>query len=344
MEKIKTVAILALATSGVIGCISMSSMTTKNEEPKVNTEKYPMEQRGKINTSDIKPGQVENNKNVSRKSNLDEGEALRLTKTLLDTIYNNQKVNFSDEKALIQYLKETNNEDVYQSIIAKLKAANMGNENDDRLIEYTISLLAAIDSKRASELLFAFVGKENWNGSSAIYIVNKSISKLTRNGDYTDLVQQTYTEMSDENPFLGELSSAIARHANIEQVDYLISYVDSPEKNKSINASKAMMSINDESLVPHISSFLSDNSTMSIQSTALDSLANMGQYEAASALISWSANQPKTSMKQVEQLFTVALSRSPSTRRAIEKEANSQKFTSDDVRELIINMSNDRLN
>ncbi len=274
---------------------------------------------------------------------LKENEVLQITQNLLDNIKNNKAIDFAAEKELLNYLRNTNNEQIYQFIIEKLKSANIGNANDDRLIEYSLSLLAAIDSPRASEIFFTFVAQDNWQGSNAIYTVRKTISKLARNEDYNDLVQQTFTSASEDNPFISELAISIAQNAKTEQIDYLISYIDGASENKSAVVTQAMTMINTESLVPHITSYLSDSSTKNVQNTALNTLANMGQYEAASALITWSSKQPKDSVKQIESLFNIALKRSPSTKRAIEKEINFQEFNSEELKELIINMSNEGL-
>jgi len=345
MKKLTVIIFIVVVTTGAIGCLSMSSFPSTEADTAQRTKQANttvLNDKDKILVFEHVNKEEDANSNVTP-TTLDAPGALQIAITLLSSIHSNEKINFVDEKALLKYLKVTNDEEVYLLIIEKLQAAVAGNENDDRLVEYSLSLLAAVDSRRASEVFFTFIGKEEWKDSSAIYIVNKSISKLTRNGDYTALVQQTFTQANDDNPFVRELSSAIARHATTEQVDYLISFVDSPSKNKSMGASQAMNSIHKESLVPHITSYITSSSTKAVHNTALNSLANMGQYEAASALITWSSKQPKESFDQVEQLFTIALSRSPSAKRAIEKEINTQEFVNENVKELIIKMSNEGL-
>ena len=304
--------------------------------------------QGKLSTPDLKTNSIIGTKTASAKVKVNpkasqQAEALTITAALFVNIYNNESIDFSSEKALLNYLKETNDEQIYQFIIEKLQAATIGNKSDDRVIEYSLGLLAAIDSSRASEIFYNFVANDNWQGSSAIYAVRKSIEKLNRNGHYTDVVQQTFTQASDNSPFIGELAESIALHAQTEQLDYLIGYVDGNSKNKSTVASKAMKKIYTESLVPHIVSYLSDNSTKKVQDSALNTLANMGQYEAASALITWSAIQPKESAAKVEELFNLALRRSPSTKRAIEKEIQFQTFVSEELKNIIINLSKKEL-
>lgn len=345
MKKLTVIIFIVVVATGAIGCLSLSSFPSREADTAQRTEQANttvLNDKDKPLVFEHVNKEEDAGKNVNQ-TTLDAPGVLQIANTLLSSIYNNEEINFSDEKALLKYLKATNDEEVYLHIIEKLQAAVAGNESDDRLVEYSLSLLAAVDSLRASEVFFTFIGRAEWEGSSAIYIVNKSISKLTRNGDYTALVQQTFTQANDDNPFVRELSSAIARHATTEQVDYLISFVDSPSKNKSMGASQAMNSIHKESLVPHITSYITSSSTKTVQSTALHSLANMGQYEAVSALIAWSAKQPKESIDQVEQLFTIALSRSPSAKRSIEKEINSQEFANENVKVLIIKMSNEGL-
>ncbi len=280
-------------------------------------------------------------KTKAEQAMIKEKNALQIADTLLSDIYNNQNIDLAYEKELLSYLKATNNEQVYQAIVENLKAANIGNESDDRLIEYGLSLLATIDSPRASELFFDFVTNANWQGSNAIYSVSKSILRLTQNSDHTNLVQQKFKQAEDDNPFISELATTIAHNAKVEQIDYLISYIDGESKNKSIVASRAMNEIKTESLVPHITRYLSDSTTKNVQNVALNALANMGQYEAASALITWSSKQPQSASEQIKTLFSVALSRSPSAKRAVEKELQFQEFASEKIKELIINISND---
>lgn len=345
MKKLTVIVFIVVVTTGAIGCLSLSSFPSTEADTAQRTEKATAtasNDKDKTLVFEHVNKEEDSGKNV-KQTTLDAPGALQIANTLLSSIFNNEEINFSDEKALLKYLKATNDEEVYLHIIEKLQAAVAGNESDDRLVEYSLSLLAAVDSLRASEVFFTFIGRAEWKDSSAIYIVNKAISKLTRNGDYTDLVQQTLTQANDDNPFVRELSSAIARNATTEQVDYLISFVDSPSKNKSMGASQAMNSIHKESLVPHITSYITDSSTKAVHTTALNSLANMGQYEAASALITWSSKQPQGSIDQVEQLFTIALSRSPSAKRAIEKEINAKEFANENVKELILKLSNEGL-
>lgn len=337
------IVLVATGATGAIGCLSLSSFPSSETAPAERTEPTKAtasNDMAKTVVSQHVNKEEDDNNNITQ-TTLDTPEALQIANTLLSNINNNEEINFSDEKALLNYLKVTNDEEVYLLIIEKLQTAVVGNESDDRLVEYSLSLLAAVDSLRASEIFFTFIGRAEWKDSSAIYIAKKSISKLTRNGDYTALVQQTFTQTNDDNPFVRELSLAIARHATTEQVDYLISFVDSPSKNKSMGASQAMSSIHKESLVPHITSYITESSTKAVHSTALNSLANMGQYEAASALITWSSQQPQASIDQVEKLFTIALSRSPSAKRAIEKEINAKEFANENVKELIIKLSNE---
>jgi hypothetical protein len=342
MKKSIVIAFILLVAIGVFGCLNMTSVTPQEtQDVKLIEHLHPVVlQNDKAKVSVPKVERIDINDNTDQVL-FEKANALQIVKDLLGDIYNKQKVDFLAEKELLKYLKETNDEQVYQFIIETLESADIGNESADRLIEYSLSLLAAVDSRRASELFFTFVGNEELQGSNAVYLVSKSISKLARNANYTDLVQQAFSQVPDTSPFLRELAIGIAYNAKPEQVVYLISHIDGECKIKSTVASQAMNKIQTESLVPHIASYISDSSTKKVHDTALNSLANMGQYEAASALISWSSKQPKGSVNQVEKLFNIALRRSPSAKRAIDKEIHSQVFVSEGVRKLIINMSND---
>ena len=274
-----------------------------------------------------------------KQNSIDSEHAVLITTTLFENIYNKQPIDFAAEKALLNYLKETNDDQVYQQIISWLHNLKFGEENQDRLMAYGLSLLAAIDTREAAEIFFSVMQQDNWQGSSAIYSVKSSVARLTQNDSYKDLVQQTFTQVNDSNPFLKELALAIAYHAKEPQLDYLINYVGGEQNNKSNVAIQAMKNIQTEALVPHLVRYISDTKSLKVKNTALDSLAHMGQYEAASALITWSASQPQTSNDQVQTLFDIAIRRSPSTKRAIEKEIDSHTFLSESIKQLIIEMA-----
>ena len=352
MKKLTLIIFFIVSIISIFGCINMYTekqskalpetevnaassfeLETKNTQ-QITTEESKLASENKTVITKKQANNKENNQQI-----LTNDEAIETADSILNNIKSNQSVDLSAEKELIKYLKETNNEAVFQLIIEHIKNTNSGNKDDDRLIEYSLSLLAAIDSPRASEIFFGFVKEDNWENSAAIYTVNKSISRLARNENYTGLIEQTFAQTNDESPFLNELASGIAHNAKAEQVDYLINYIDSDSKNKSLASSQAMIKISSEPLVPHILSYTSDNSSKNVQTAALNSLANMGQYEAASALIKWSSEQSSTAVDEVATLFEIALRRSPSTKRAIEKEINDLSFNSSQIQERIIQMA-----
>ncbi|MBU2919352.1 hypothetical protein KO505_15490 [Psychrosphaera sp. F3M07] len=301
----------------------------------------------KVNTSqsiNVSTAPISNNQDSNKLNNESEqlssnDKQLKNTIRLLSNIYNNKTVDLKVEKSLLKYLKDTDNAEIYQVIIDNIHNANLGNESDDRLVEYSLSLLAAIDSTRSAQIFYDSISTGKWQGSNAIYTVRKSIEKLARTPNHIELVQTTFSKVSEDNPFINELAIAIAKNAKKEQIDYLIGYIDNKSVTKSNAATRAMNKIKAEPLVPHIIKYISENSSIAVQNTALSSLANMGQYEATSALITWSSKQDITSSNQVKELFTIALRRSSSTTRAIEKELSSKVFVSNDIKNVIIQLT-----
>ncbi|ASP48158.1 hypothetical protein [Cognaticolwellia beringensis] len=261
--------------------------------------------------------------------------------TLLENASNGSVVDIKFEKSLITYLRNTDDRDIYNYILNKLNNAELSTPLGDSLVEYTISLLAAINTSSASKLMLDVVNTKNWQGSEAVYLVKKAISRFNRSGDFTELVQQAYAESSDTSPYLNELATSIAKNARGEQVQYLFDYIDSKESAKNIAARNALNTIQTESLVPNITQHLSSDSTEKVN-VALSSLANMGQYEAASALITWSAAQSLEAKSTVASLFEVALRRSPSTKRAIKKEVLPIQFANNEIKGLILSYVTDK--
>ncbi|MGF1842549.1 HEAT repeat domain-containing protein [Vibrio clamense] len=340
-----TIAIFSIVLLGVLGWFNISAKEPKELIKKINSLPNKQEASENLTThSTNRPdGLIQNNliKEDASPSHLtlNQEQALQSIEMLLANISNGQRVDLATERKVLAYLKENNDEYVYQLIANYINKAVPGDPNDDRMVKYCLSLLAVIDSFSASELFFSLILEDNWQEFDDIYSVRQSISKLTMNVDYTELIQQSFTQADEFNPFISDLASAIGRNAQTEQVDYLLEYVDSPIENKSRAANNAMNQIKTEALVPSITPYLYDESTDSVKTAALNSLAHMGQYEAASALISWSSQQPLDAADKIEHLFTIALSRSPSTKRAIEKEINTQNFSNEELKTLIINLS-----
>jgi hypothetical protein len=301
-----------------------------------------------VNSNKAKLQKADNSQNPTVKKLVKQGEALLTSETamqgltaLLENASNGAVVDIQFEKSLITYLRNTDDKDIYNYILNKLNNAELSTPDGDSLVEYTISLLAAINTSSASKLMLDVVNTKNWQGSEAVYLVKKSISRFNRSGDFTELVQQAYAESSDTSPYLNELATSIAKNAKGEQVQYLFDYIDSNESAKNIAARNALNTIQTESLVPNITQYLSSDSTEKVN-VALSSLANMGQYEAASALISWSAAQSLEAKSTVASLFLVALRRSPSTERAIKKEVLSTHFANNEIKSLILSYVTDK--
>jgi hypothetical protein len=308
----------------------------------------PVHQTNLVNSNKAKLQKDDNSQN-SKSNSLEKHESTLLTAeaamqgltALLDSASNGTGVNIQFEKSLITYLRNTDDKDIYNYILNKLNNAELSTPDGDSLVEYTISLLAAINTSSASELMLDVVNTKNWQGSEAVYLVQKAISRFNRSGDFTELVQQAYTESSDTSPYLDELATSIAKNARAEQVQYLFDYIDSKGSAKYIAARNALNTIHTESLVPNITQHLSSDSTEKVN-VALSSLANMGQYEAASALIIWSAAQSLEAKSTVASLFEVALRRSPSTERAIKKEVLATQFANNEIKSLILSYVTDK--
>ena len=307
----------------------------------------PAFQTNLVNSNKAKLQKTDNSQNPTVKKLVKQGEALLTSEAamqgltaLLENTSNGAVVDIQFEKSLITYLRNTDDKDIYNYILNKLNNAELSTPDGDSLVEYTISLLAAINTFSASKLMLDVVNTKSWQGSEAVYLVKKAISRFNRSGDFTKLVQQAYAKSSDTSPYLNELATSIAKNAKGEQVQYLFDYIDSNESAKDIAARNALNKIQTESLVPNITQYLSSNSAEKVN-VALSSLANMGQYEAASALISWSAGQSLEAKSTVASLFEVALRRSPSTERAIKKEVLSTHFANNEIKGLILSYVTD---
>ncbi|MGB2739021.1 MAG: hypothetical protein WBC60_00540 [Cognaticolwellia sp.] len=315
----------------------------KSEIVDLSSQKTSLVSSNKVKLQKVDNSQKPNSNSLEKhESALLTGEKAMLGLTaLLDSASNGTGVNIQFEKSLITYLRSTDDKDIYNYILNKLNNAELSTPSGDSLMEYTISLLAAINTSSASKLMLDVVNTKSWQGSEAVYLIKKAISRFNRSGDFTALVQQAYAESSDTSPYLNELATSIAKNAKAEQVQYLFDYIDSKESAKDIAARSALNTIQTESLVPNITQYLSSDSIEKVD-VALGSLANMGQYEAASALISWSATQSLEAKSTVASLFEVALRRSPSTKRAIKKEVLAKQFANNEIKALILSYMTDK--
>ena len=134
---------------------------------------------------------------------------------------------------------------------------------------------------------------------------------------------------------ISDIANAIAKNASESSFDFIINQIDSLGDKSSI-AMNSMENITQEKLVPKLQQIINSRDPNSeLSQVSLTTLANMGQYEAAVALIQWSAYQPPSADKLVTELFNSAVNSSPSAYRAIEKELNSYDFLSSEIKKTI---------
>lgn len=256
-------------------------------------------------------------------------------KSLFDSSVSGGKINFDYEKSLIEYLKHTDDFELYNYIRGRLLNVAIANRDGDRLMEYGISLLAAVGTPAAAEVLLEVVNSKNWENSEAIYLVKKSLEYLNKDGSLNSQLQAAFTDSGENSPFLRELALSLVKHPENEQINYLFSNINEEVNAKTYAATNALKSLTQEPMVPTVSNYLNSSSKTQVD-VALNSLANIGQYEAASALIAWSAKQPIEQKDNVARLFEISTNRSPSTRRAIQKEMGDLTFVSQDVKAVVL--------
>ncbi|MCL1068625.1 hypothetical protein L2735_17785 [Shewanella olleyana] len=303
-------------------------------------EQLPAQNGAELVKQPLQNGETQRVKDAET-TDLSKAEVIKGIDALITSIIGNNEIDFELEKSIVAYLKSNDDYEVYHHLLELLNEAMLGTKTGDRLTEYCLSLLAAVGTISSTELILKVVNEKDWEGSEAVYLVNKAVSSLNRDGEHTTLIEQAFTQSSDGNPYLTEIAANIAKHAQVEQITYLFSFIEDGSSSKDIVASNAMSRVQNESLVPAITEYLTDNNPQKVD-VALSSLANMGQYEAASSLIAWSATQSIEETSKVASLFDIATRRSPSTARAIKKEASQTQFLSDEVKALVLSYSVDR--
>lgn len=275
---------------------------------------------------------------IDPNSNIDSEVAVDLLRNYFDTVVNDGSITAREEEMLLNYLRENDDQIIYQLIIDRLGSLGLESIDSERMYEYTLSFLAAVNSYKASELFYSTITTNDISGSHAIYSANKSIERLSRNPEYTQLAQDAFSDSKDTSVFLVAIAKSIAVNAEADNVEFLLSFVESGNKEKQYAAQTAMKSLSKESLVPLLQEKITDENHVNVQDSALESLAHMGQYEAGVALLKWAAQQPNSELDKVTTLFNVAIARSPSTKRAIDKEIKYIDFVSQDIKDKVIEL------
>ncbi len=242
-------------------------------------------------------------------------------------------IELSLEKKLIKLLRQQPNKQIYQDIVKLLRSQDA--DLNSRRQEYLLSLLAAINTSESVEVFLSELENISVSESNAIYTVKKSMQRLSRTSQYSKLFEESFINMSSDNLFISDVAQSIAKNAQAENLDFIISQIDANDK-KSEVALQSLEYLKNEKLVPQLQTLIQTRTPdSSVTQASLQSLAGMGQYESAVALIQWSATIPSSSQMVVETLFTTAGNRSPSTYRAIEKELNRTQFVSSEVKQAI---------
>jgi len=243
------------------------------------------------------------------------------------------RVDTAKEKQLILMLKEKAAPDVYDEIRKLLQLGP--NDASDRTQEYLLSLLAAINTPESVAVLLDALQTLSNSSSDTVYVAKKSIQKISKDANHTSLLKDSFVELEEDNLYIGDVAQGIAKNASARDLEFLIDMAKT-DGSKSKVALSSLQYLNNERLVPNLQQVIDSNAAESqLVAASLNSLANMGQYEAGVALIKWSASQDASDLAYVRQLISQAESRSPSMSRAIEKTLHKQAFVSQEVKEMI---------
>jgi hypothetical protein len=260
---------------------------------------------------------------------------------ILKSLSNGDDINLKDEKQLIKYLRAQNNPAIYSIIFDQLTMANSQTPINVIRQQYLLSFLAAIKTVSAAEVLLSAIDTLKINDASTIYVTKKSIMLLGTIPANLLTLQHSFTQLPVDNKFLGDIALSVAQSAQPDNLEFLLSYFVGDDSAKSNAVKNSLSTLGNERLVPILQASINNNRQPVVITACLDALANMGQYQATSALISWSTRQSTSAKKQVERLFTTALNRSPSAFRAIEKELNLKPFESLEIKRSIVQLSHD---
>ncbi|MGI9946912.1 hypothetical protein [Vibrio hyugaensis] len=252
------------------------------------------------------------------------------------------RVDTTKEKQLILMLREEANPAVYDEIRKLLQLNPSG--TSDRTQEYLLSLLAAINTSESVTVFLEALQMLSNPSSNTVYVAKKSVQKVSQDARYTMLLRESFVELQEDSLYLSDIAQGLAKNASANDFEFLIDIAQTDDS-KSKVALSSLQYLNNERLVPNLQQVIASNAVGSeLVDASLNSLANMGQYEAGVALIKWSANQNASDLAYVRQLISQAESRSPSMSRAIEKTLHKQMFVSSEVKEVIeqIYRSSDR--
>ena len=268
---------------------------------------------------------------VSQSSNVSKENANKALSKLLMQLSANEYLDLALEKSFIKYMQLSNDNNIYRHIFTTLSKEN----TTVKLQEYLISVLAAVNTSESISLLLTIIESTSIVAADAVYSTKKSIERIGRTPEHIALVQQSFSQLNDDSLFVTDLANVIAKNAEKDNVLFLLGYINEGVGAKKDAAISSMSLLQNEKLVPELQKAIEvDNNE--VTQVALVALASMGQYEAASALIQWSAKQPATSISQVEVIFNTAIARSPSTKRAIKKELGDYTFRSSDIKNKIL--------
>lgn len=313
---------------------------SKQSETKFNSSKVdntPGSSQRQSTPSKLTPSSVDTEFDQSVPNALDAKtvQVNVLMEQIISNIKSKQQINVKDEKALIELLQQPGSSGSLAYIQELLVRLDTDSKVNDSVVAYMINLLIAVNKPSSHNTALQVVAHRNWQNSTNIYDVSRSIRQLKTRNTQSDMFINAHQSALESNPFLIDLAVGIADNANSDDIDYLFRQINAQPTEKAKSSAVALTKITNEGLVPTISNYLIDKQE-SKQEAAINSLANMGQYEATVALIKWSATQPSTKIDQIKKLFDTASKRSPSTRRAIKKEVPFLTFKDKSIEKLVI--------
>ncbi|WP_318489651.1 hypothetical protein [Photobacterium leiognathi] len=245
----------------------------------------------------------------------------------------NGEVDVRQEKKLIASLRESDDILVFEEIWQLLQVSDY--DLISRNQEYLLSLLAVINTQASINLFLLALQHVDIRDSNAIYVAEKSLKNIAASAENLPLLEQSFSLMHSDNRFLLGLANGIARNAGKEQLAFLVTQIDARSK-KSPLVIASMSKLTNEQLVPELENIINSRQPEDeVTISSVRALASMGQYEGTVALINWSTQQQYEQKDFVYELFQIAVQRSPSAYRAIEKQLNKQEFVSSEIKEII---------
>lgn len=303
---------------------------------KISEPKKPVAQ-STTNTKQKLPAQPSLVLNESNNRNVGSLTTETIWKKLLAGFQNGEKVQVELENELIERLRNEPDSPVYQELLSLFRQGSL----EGFAQQVLVSLLGEVENFKSAETLMNLVNEALLNEPDVQWAASNAIRKFSpeswhehSNAEFAPVFEAAWR--TDNSNFWLPIANVMATIGTPSTLDIFIkTLTDNTDPKRVEIVKRAMTDLTNPALIPKLADSLENSKTETVQLTSGETLANMGNIEAASTLVDWSSQADAGKVGLVKTWFETAMNTTPEFIDYLETNLAGQKFAAPEVKQAV---------